>query len=141
MTQAPAAATAGAAIGVASLPGSTPIQQAQTGAQARDQAGADTCTTKECKENRKHWHHEMPRQFRQEFEDRGINIDTPENGRVIPAREHAAIHGRGYNPEWQQFFANNPDATRSQVLAQRDFMVSKYGLAQYPRPAGYYPIK
>jgi hypothetical protein len=48
MTQAPAAAGAGAAIGVASLPGSTPIEQAQTGAQARDQAGTDTCVTKDC---------------------------------------------------------------------------------------------
>ena len=47
MTQAPAAGV-GAAVGVASLPGSTPIQQAQTGAQARDQAGTDTCTTQKC---------------------------------------------------------------------------------------------
>ncbi len=99
------------------------------------------CTTQRCRNAQKHWHHEMPKQFRNEFEDRGIDINARENGRVIPAAEHRGIHARGYNAQWGQFFANNPDATRGQVLAQRDLMVTQYGLGRYPRPAGSYPIK
>lgn len=53
MTQAPAAGAAAGTIGIATIPGSTPIQQAQTGAQARDQAGTDTCTTQKCKRERR----------------------------------------------------------------------------------------
>ena len=51
MTQAPAAGAAAGTIGIATIPGSTPIQQAQTGAQARDQAGTDTCVTNTCGPN------------------------------------------------------------------------------------------
>lgn len=139
MTQAPAAGAAAGTIGIATFPGSTPIQQAQTGAQARDQAGTDTCTTQECKRRNEHWHHEMPQQFRDRFAKAGIDIDSPANGRVIPGGEHLSMHGQGYNQEWQEFFRTNPDAGPFTILQKRDMMVQEYGLDGYRRPSGRYP--
>ena len=140
----------GAAMGIA-VWGQTPAGQQATQQAAQSLANAvsrartavrdavtdDTC--EDCKRRKEHWHHEMPKQFRDRFADAGLDIDAPENGRVMPGSEHLSMHGQGYNREWQEFFRANPYADRSEILQQRDMMVKEYGLNAYRRPSGRYP--
>jgi RHS repeat-associated protein len=90
-------------------------------------------------DDQKHWHHEFPQQFRDRFIVAGIDIDAPENGRVIPGLEHRAIHAHGYNQDWKNYLNNSPNPSR--ILAFRDTMINAYQLYLYPRPVGRYPDK
>jgi len=118
------------------------MSAAEEGAQERDQTGATTTVCQDCdQEDPEHWHHEYPQQFRGQFARAGIDIDAPQNGRVIPAREHLRMHGQGYNADWAGFFAQRPNATASEIAGFKGVMTVRYGLAAYRRPSGRYPIK
>lgn len=70
----------------------------------------------------------------------GVDINAPENGRVMPAFTHRIVHARGYNPDWNEYLQNRPSP--SQIRAFRDnVMIPRYGLDAYPRPVGRYPDK
>lgn len=92
-------------------------------------------------DDQKHWHHEFPQQFAASFSAPGNNIDinAPENGRVIPGLEHRAIHAKGYNTDWQSYLYTGP--SRAQIFAFRDVMVNAYQLYLYPKAVGRYPDK
>lgn len=98
------------------------------------------CTTRDCRDDQEEWHHEFPQAFRAFFRANRIDIDAPENGRVIPAREHSAIHALGYNSAWSEA-VNEDGITRAELMDFRDEMVLQYGLARYRRPRGRYPRK
>ena len=66
-------------------------------------------------------HHTLPQKYRKTFEDLGINIDEPGNVVWRKTKDHQggnAKHGK----EWDQFFIDNPQPTKEQVLQQRDFI-------------------
>lgn len=88
------------------------------------------------------WHHEFPQQFRVRFAARRIDIDAPQNGRVIPRPAHRTIHAAGYNPEWREFLVvEYPEASRADMEEKRAEMVITYSLVIYRRPRGRYPRK
>jgi len=118
---------------------------ARRGAQSlvRRQAQRRRCRNGRCDDDPPdEWHHEFPQQFRVRFRNRNIDIDAPQNGRVIPRPQHRLIHSAGYNPEWREFlFEENPTASRADMEEKRDEMVITYALIQYRRPRGRYPRK
>jgi hypothetical protein len=63
-------------------------------------------------------HHDMPQKFRDRFEREGIDIDHPDNTRWVEGDPHNRW-SREFNREWENFFNENPNATRDQIL---DFM-------------------
>jgi hypothetical protein len=99
------------------------------------------CRTGNCRDTvPEEWHHEFPQQFRRShFRPLAIDIDARENGRVIPRPQHRAIHGAGYNRDWDGFLADLPP--RAACFAFRDEMVAAYHLYLFRRPAGRYPRK
>lgn len=107
---------------------------------ARRRATRRNCRTGNCRQEQDHWHHEFPQQFRRFFVVlRRIDIDAPQNGRVIPAVEHGVIHAAGYNGEWDAFIQDEP--TRGACMTFREGMVRAYHLYRYRRPSGRYPRK
>ena len=99
------------------------------------------CRTGNCRDEvPEEWHHEFPQQFRRShFRPLAIDIDAPDNGRVVPRPQHQAIHAAGYNPDWSRFLAGRP--TRGGCMTFRDQMVQAYHLYIFRRPRGRYPRK
>jgi RHS repeat-associated protein len=82
-------------------------------------------------------HHLLPQEFRQKFEEAGLDIDSDEYIREISKQDHRlkpdGLHtgtGRGgdYNQAWRDFFARNPNATKAQILQQLDIIMRQFGL-------------
>lgn len=82
-----------------------------------------------------HDHHIFPQQFRQYFEQRGIDIDRYTV--TIDAATHLeGVHGAGigampgqWNKAWADFIARNPTATRQQVFDFAGQLMKRYGIS------------
>lgn len=116
------------------------LSGALSGAKSKPATKAQEKDCEDCGRRSEDWHHEMPQQFRDRFARAGIDIDAPENGRVIPRAEHQALHRLGYNSDWRGFFDANPNATAGDIYEFKNDMVSRYNLNQYRRPNGRYNV-
>jgi predicted lipoprotein DUF2380 len=82
-----------------------------------------------------HDHHIFPQQFRQYFEQKGIDID--QYTVTMDASTHLeGVHGAGmggmpgqWNKAWADFVARNPTATRQQVLDFAGQLMKRYGIS------------
>ena len=82
-------------------------------------------------------HHLLPQsnEFRKYFEDAGLDVDdytmelTPDVHRLLPNGIHTGT-GRGgdWNNTWREFFRDNPNASREQILNQMDKMIDEFHL-------------
>jgi Predicted lipoprotein of unknown function (DUF2380) len=87
-------------------------------------------TTAEAPDPRNPRHHIFPQQFRSQFESAGIDID--EYTVEMTQEEHQALHSKGWNDEWGDFFDENPNASPGQI---RDFageLLNEAGFASRP---------
>ena len=92
-------------------------------------------------------HHYLPQQFRDYFEERGINIE--EYVGEIGAEWHRIIHGKlvetgvdygpylrsvweDYNGRWSIWIDANPDATKAQVLSKMQELAGKFNIPYPP---------
>jgi RHS repeat-associated protein len=78
-------------------------------------------------------HHLLPRQFRQKFEQAGLDIEK--YTKELPKSRHRlkpdGLHAQGpngWNQQWNKFFNENPNATKQQILDQLDKMLTSFGL-------------
>jgi len=82
-----------------------------------------------------HDHHIFPQQFRQYFEQRGIDID--QYTVTMDASTHLeGVHGAGidgipgqWNKAWADFIAKNPTATRQQLFDFAGQLMKRYGIS------------
>jgi hypothetical protein len=85
-------------------------------------------------------HHIFPRQFRNLFSQRGINIDD-----YTITVEHQVTHLRGihgcgnmgqfperWNQRWQEFIDNNPNATAKDIYDFGGRLMDEFGLGHLP---------
>jgi RHS repeat-associated protein len=83
-------------------------------------------------------HHIFPRQYEDYFNARGIDID--DYTVTVGQTQHLqGIHGNGlgnlpggWNSQWGEFIANNPNASAPQVYQQAGKMMDQYGLNDLP---------
>jgi hypothetical protein len=81
-------------------------------------------------------HHLIPQELlknpsiRALLKKRGIDID--QFAVQISEGEHSAVHSRYYNKEWSDFFASNPNASRSAILKFKDKMKKAFGMGKLP---------
>ena len=70
------------------------------------------------------WHHLLPRQFETKFAAVGLDINSAEYGIILEELEHIGQGGVHpyWNRDWASFFANNPNATKTQILSHLDKM-------------------
>ena len=70
-------------------------------------------------------HHDLPVQFRDDFEEAGLNIDTSVYGRWVERSAHRRWHPK-YNEEWRQFVRPKPgvELTRERILGKLDELLS-----------------
>ena len=62
-------------------------------------------------------HHKLPKQFRSQFEARGINIDSPVYMELLDPTTHSELHVKGkYNLEWANFFQEHPNASYVDIM-------------------------
>jgi len=79
-------------------------------------------------------HHSLPRQFSRFFSDRGLDIEdytmevSAGGHRLGPDALHRGEGEENWNGAWRQWIANNPNATREQVLEQLNTMKTEFGL-------------
>ena len=59
-------------------------------------------------------HHDLPVQFRDDFEEAGLNIDTSVYGRWVERSAHRRWHPE-YNREWKEYF-DAPKHTQDEIL-------------------------
>ncbi|MEF9406847.1 MULTISPECIES: DUF2380 domain-containing protein [Ralstonia solanacearum species complex] len=83
-------------------------------------------------------HHLMPRQFKDFFAKRGIDIDahTVTLGDVSHLK---GVHGNGvgnmpgkWNQQWADWIERNPNATASDIYRQLGSMMDRYNLSSLP---------
>ncbi len=79
-------------------------------------------------------HHLLPRQFIDKFRKAGLDI---EDYKVkVPEDFHKEIHGKGggdwwensWNPQWDQFFKDNPNPTQDEILIQLHEMAEEFDI-------------
>ena len=91
-------------------------------------------------------HHGYPRDFRDFFNERGIDIDHPDNMFELPKARHTELpdgihtgpYADSWNGRWEAWIRDNPNATRAEVLAFRDRLANEFGISEFlgqaPRP-------
>ncbi len=81
-------------------------------------------------------HHLLPQQknLKEKFERAGLDI---EDYKVkVPEDFHRDIHGKGggdfwetsWNPQWEDFFEDHPNATQEEILDQLHEMADEFGI-------------
>jgi hypothetical protein len=76
-------------------------------------------------------HHLLPREFKSSFEKVGLNIEAKEFKIELPIGEHRlkprGIHTgtENWNKKWEDFFINNPEAEKEQILKQLEKMMKE----------------
>ena len=78
-------------------------------------------------------HHELPQQYKEQFKKAGIDIEkyTKELPKDAHRLKPDGLHARGpngWNQTWGKFFAENPNATKEQILQQLDRMRNEFGV-------------
>ena len=80
-------------------------------------------------------HHRLPREFKEFFEERGLDIEDVK--RPLDAGAHrkkpGGLHtksnpGGNYNQVWRDWIESNPNADKEQILKQLEKMENKSGL-------------
>lgn len=85
-------------------------------------------------------HHIFPRQFRNFFSQRGVNIDDFTITVEHQITHLRGIHGRGnmgqfpgrWNQRWQEFIDNNPNATAKDIYDFGGRLMDEFGLGHLP---------
>ncbi len=82
-----------------------------------------------------HDHHIFPKQFRQYFQQRGIDIDQYTVTMDAPTHLEG-VHGAGidgmpgqWNKAWADFIARNPNATRQEIFDFAGQLMKRYGIS------------
>lgn len=81
-------------------------------------------------------HHLIPQELlkvksiRNLLKKRGIDID--DFTVRIGEGEHSAVHTMEYNQKWKDWFANNPNASKADILKFKDKMKNDYKMGQLP---------
>ena len=77
-------------------------------------------------------HHLLPRQFKKQFEDAGLNIEkfVVELPRDVHRLKPGGLHTgpNNWNKQWDAFFAQNANASRAQILNELDRLKKEFGL-------------
>ncbi len=79
-------------------------------------------------------HHLLPKQFRDSFEQAGLDIE--DYTRDLPRDLHKDIHGRGggeawinsWNRQWVRFFDQNRNPSADEILRQLEMMKEDFGI-------------
>ena len=85
-----------------------------------------------------HQHHLMPRQFKEFFGERGIDIDA--HAISLGEKSHlTGVHGKGlgnmpggWNKEWAGWISKNPNASAKDVYQQLGTMMDRYKINDLP---------
>ena len=64
-------------------------------------------------------HHDLPRKFRRNFENAGVDIDDPKYGRWVERHPHRTWSSK-LNDEWGEFFRLHTEPTQEQILRKLD---------------------
>jgi hypothetical protein len=105
-----------------------------TSSGSNPQEGTDEGATPE----KTHRHHLLPRQFRNFFEQKEIDIDK--YCVEVPERQHLrGIHGNGdetgpggWNDRWQEWIDQNKKANREDIFQFMQEMMGEYGMSDLP---------
>jgi RHS repeat-associated protein len=80
-------------------------------------------------------HHLLPQEFKTNFERAGLDIEDPDYKLPMSKEDHRlkpdGIHAQGsqgWNQQWRRFFADNPNASREQIVMQLEKMRDAFGL-------------
>jgi hypothetical protein len=81
------------------------------------------------------FHHLFPQGLADEFLSRGI--DPHDFTMQIPRELHVDIHRGGpngglWNAAWEDFFANNPDASKADIMNHLPGVIDKFDLPKNP---------
>jgi hypothetical protein len=77
-------------------------------------------------------HHQLPKQFKQQFTRAGLDIEDykipldQSNHRLKPDGLHTGSNN--WNKQWEDFFSDNPDAIKNDILNQLDTMQKYFGI-------------
>jgi hypothetical protein len=77
-------------------------------------------------------HHQLPRQFKNEFKKAGLDIEDYKipldrnTHRLNPDGLHTGSNN--WNKQWADFFRDNSNATKSEILDQLGKMQKEFGL-------------
>lgn len=82
----------------------------------------------------KHAHHILPKKFAFAFWERfGLDVNDPRFGALLDGSGHMQLHNVfRYNTEWEEWFANNQNATAEDALRFARELASKYGFTFNP---------
>ena len=81
-------------------------------------------------------HHLYPQQFREQFEKAGVDIDAEESQTILPKSlhtgapdgVHAGPYENSWNGQWDNFFQNNPNPSKQQIIDQLAKMRAATGI-------------
>jgi len=71
-------------------------------------------------------HHIFPQQYIDYFASAGINIHN--YCYAMPRPDHQQLHSDGWNPDWDDFFDNNPYASQYDIYNHAFQMMIDYGI-------------
>jgi hypothetical protein len=79
-------------------------------------------------------HHQLPKQFRDQFRKVGLNIEDyvidldKAAHRLKPGGLHTGRGAENWNGAWRDFFRNNPNPSRQDIVKQLTSMRQSFGL-------------
>lgn len=84
-------------------------------------------------------HHGYPRDFRDFFYERGIDIDNPQNMFELPQSLHTRLpdgihtgpYPESWNGRWDDWIANHPNATRDEIIRFREQLAREFDIEDY----------
>jgi RHS repeat-associated protein len=78
-----------------------------------------------------HAHHRLPQEFEDKFNDAGLDINSPEMKKALPADKHigkGGVHPSGYNRRWRAFFDKHSKPTKRQILNYLRKLEKEFGI-------------
>ena len=84
-------------------------------------------------------HHGYPRDFRDFFYERGIDIDNPQNMFELPQSLHTRLpdgihtgpYPESWNGRWDDWIRNHPSASGDEILRFRDQLAREFNIQDY----------
>jgi hypothetical protein len=84
-------------------------------------------------------HHGFPRDFREFFYERGIDIDNPQNMFELPESLHTRLpdgvhtgpYPESWNGRWQEWIRTHPNATREEIFEHLDQLAREFNIQDY----------
>jgi uncharacterized protein YukE len=71
-------------------------------------------------------HHQFPVEYGQKFQKMGIDPNNPAYGTWVSREDHWGLSSQ-YSKDWESFFQNNPNATRTDAYQFANELANKYG--------------